>query len=121
MQALCENKPAATPAVGESLPSGSGSLAEAIITGNVVAAYEMIGNRPMFALAEAAADLDSVVRNRKGDTSPISDMLLTETKHISDEQLQEIIKALTGAIDGTYTDEAAAVKMSIMKAVKVIA
>ena len=81
----------------------------------------MIGNRPMFALAEAAADLDSVVRNRKGDNSPISEMLLTETKNVSDEQLQKMITALTGAIDGTYTDEASAVKMAIMKAVKEIA
>lgn len=125
MEAVCQHCFAAastTPVqVGESLPSGSGSLAEAIVTGNIVAAYELIGKRPMVALANAAADLDSVVRHRKGDTSPISDLLLTETETISDEQLQNMITALTGAIDGTYTDEASAVKMAIMKAVKEIA
>lgn len=121
MENLCDSKPKATTVLGESLPVGSGSLAEAIVTGNIVAAYDMIGNRPMFALAEAAADLDSVVRNRKGDSSPISDMLLSETKSLSDEKLQNMITALTGAIDGTYTDEASAVKMAIMKAVKEIA
>lgn len=100
------------------LPSGSGSLAEAIVTGNVVAAYEMIGNRPMFALADAASDLDSVVRKRKGGNEIISEMLLQETAKLSDEQLLKMVEALTGALDGTYTDEASAVKMAIMKAVK---
>ena len=121
MGSLCETMNVRTIAAHESLPTGSGSLAEAIVTGNIVAAYEMIGNRPMFALAEAAADLDSVVRHRKGDKSPISDLLSAETKNLSDQQLQNMITALTGAIDGTYTDEASAVKMAIMKAVKEIA
>ena len=103
------------------LPSGSGSLAEAIVTGNVVAAYEMIGNRPMFALADAASDLDSVVRARKGGKEVISEMLMQETVKLSDEQLLKMVEALTGALDGTYTDEASAVKMAIMKAVKVVA
>ncbi|MEZ4104250.1 MAG: hypothetical protein R3B60_03105 [Candidatus Paceibacterota bacterium] len=102
------------------IPEGSGSLAESIVTGNVVAAYEMIGNRPMFALADAASDLDSVYRARKGSKEIISDLLLKETEKLSDEQLLEMIKALTGALDGTYTDEASAVKMAIMKAVKVV-
>ncbi|USN88090.1 MAG: DUF11 domain-containing protein [Candidatus Nomurabacteria bacterium] len=102
------------------MPEGSGSLAEAIVTGNVVAAYEMIGHRPMFALADAAADLDSVYRTRKGNKEVVSDMLLKETESLSDEQLLDMIKALTGALDGTYTDEASAVKVAIMKAVKVV-
>ena len=101
------------------VPAGTGSLAEAIVTGNVVAAYEMIGKRPMFALADAAADLDAVYRNRKGENTTVSDMLIQETKNLSDEQITEMIAALTGALDGTYTDESSAVKMSIMKAVKV--
>ncbi len=103
------------------IPEGSGSLAEAIVTGNIVAAYEMIGHRPMFALADAAADLDSVYRHRRGAEMVISDLLLQVTAEISDEQLLSMIKALTGALDGVYTDEASAVKMAIMKAVKVIA
>lgn len=121
MQTLCKDCTIKPVSVTDTLPTGSGSLAEAIVTGNIVAAYEMIGNRPMFALAEAAADLDSVVRYRKGDTSPISTMLLEETKKLSDQQLQAMITALTGALDGTYTDEPSAVKMAIMKAVKEIA
>ena len=88
------------------------------MTGNVVAAYEMIGHRPMFALADAAADLDALVRSRRGETVHISDMLAHETAKLGDEKIKNMIAALTGALDGTYTDEASAVKMAIMKAVK---
>lgn len=122
MQNVCEVCGVAskndTPAT---VPAGAGSLAEAIVTGNVVAAYELIGHRPMFALADAAADLDAVYRNRKGESNEVSDMLTQETKKLSDDQISQMIAALTGALDGTYTDEASAVKMSIMKAVKVAA
>ena len=124
MQSLCDicafsaSTPEATPAT---VPTGTGSLAEAIVTGNVVAAYQMIGHRPMFALADAAADLDAVYRHRKGEQSTVSELLITETASLSDAQVSEMIAALTGALDGTYTDEASAVKMSIMKAVKVTA
>jgi uncharacterized repeat protein (TIGR01451 family) len=101
--------------------TGNGSLAEAIVTGNVVSAYEMIGDRPMIALADAAADLDAVYRNRKGATESVSDMLSTESAKLTDGQVTDMIAALTGALDGTYTDEASAVKMAIMKAVKAAA
>ena len=120
MQSLCETcvvKPDAAPSV-TGLPQGSGSLAEAIVTGNVAAAYAMIGNRPMFSLADAAADLDSVVRARQGKAEITSELLKSETAKLSDEQIKNMIGALTGALDGTYTDEASAVKMAIMKAVK---
>jgi uncharacterized repeat protein (TIGR01451 family) len=103
------------------VPNGSSSLAEAIVTGNIVAAYEMIGNRPMFALADAAADFDNVVRARRGEATTVSALLKTETAKLSDEKLKNMIAALTGALDGTYTDEASAVKMAIMKAVKEVA
>ena len=124
MQTLCENcmnKPTPSenePFVPAVVPEGSSSLAEAIVTGNVVAAYEMIGHRPMFALADAAADLDALVRSRRGETVAISDMLAHETAKLSDEKIKNMISALTGALDGIYTDEASAVKMAIMKAVK---
>ncbi|MEY3783734.1 MAG: hypothetical protein RLZZ230_56 [Candidatus Parcubacteria bacterium] len=118
IEAVAESKTAFIPAT---IPEGSGSLAEAIVTGNIVAAYEMIGNRPMFALADAASDLDSVVRHRKGEKQIISDLLLSETEKLSDEKIKNMITALTGAIDGTYNDEASAVKMAIMKAVKEVA
>lgn len=109
------------PYVPTIIPEGSGSLAEAIVSGNIVAAYEMIGHRPMFALADAASDLDSVYRGRKGEKMVISDLLLESTAKLSDEQIMQMIKALTGALDGIYNDEESAVKMAIMKAVKVVA
>jgi len=104
--------------VPATVPAGTGSLAEAVVMGNVVAAYAMIGNRPMFALADAAADLDALYRNRKGGDAKVSQLLLDEAKNLSDEQIANMISALTSAIDGTYTDEASAVKMAIMKAIK---
>jgi hypothetical protein len=48
-------------------------------------------------------------------------MLTNETQNLSEAQLTEMIAALTGALDGTYTSEESAVKMAIMKAVKVAA
>ncbi len=114
-EAVADEEKEYTPAV---IPVGSGSLAEAIVTGNIISAYEMIGHRPMFALADAAADLDAVYRIRRGGDGVASEMLMKETAKLSNEQILQMIQALTGAIDGTYTDEAAAVKMSIMKAVK---
>lgn len=101
-------------------PITSGSLAEAIVTGNVTFAYEMISHRPMVALADATADLDALYRYRKGEDVNVSEMLKAESVRLSQEQLEAAIAALTSALDGTYTDEASAVKMSIMKAVKAI-
>lgn len=101
-------------------PITAGSLAEAIITGNVVAAYEMISHRPMVALADATSDLDMLYRYRKGEEVSISEMLKSESLSLSNEKLQAAISALTSALDGTYTDEASAVKMAIMKAVKAV-
>jgi hypothetical protein len=122
--AVCQAAPtpsSAAPFVPTVIPEGSGSLAEAIVTGNIVAAYEMIGHRPMFALADAAADMDSVLRARRGGKEVISNLLTEVTASLSEEQIIKIIEALTGALDGTYSDEASAVKMAIMKAVKVVA
>jgi len=103
------------------IPEGSGSLAEAIVGGNVLAAYELIGHRPMFALADAAADLDAVYRIRRGGNAVASELLMKSTASLTDAQILAMIEALTGALDGTYNDEASAVKMSIMKAIKVVA
>ncbi len=102
-------------------PTAGGSLAEAIVTGNVVAAYAMIQHRPMVALADAAADLDAIFRARKGETVAVSDLLREAGSRLTDEQIANAISALTSAIDGTYRDEAEAVKMAIMKAIKVVA
>jgi hypothetical protein len=78
----------------------------------------MIGHRPMIALADAAADLDGLYRTRHGVPAQISQALAQAV--LSDNQLKAAIAALTSALDGTYTDEAEAVKMAIMKAVKEI-
>lgn len=124
MKNVCEEcqinakETATAPFVPATVPEGTGSLAEAIVTGNIVAAYQMIGRRPMFALADAAADLDAVYRKRQGGVGSVSDLLLLETANLPDEKIKNMITALTGALDGTYTDEASAVKMAIMKAVK---
>lgn len=102
-------------------PMTAGSLAEAILGGNTITAYQMISHRPMVALADAAADLDAVYRFRKGEEKAVSDVLKTRSEKLSDEQLQAAIVALTSALDGTYTDEESAVKMAILKAINAIA
>ncbi len=121
---VCQAKPApssAAPFIPTVVPEGAGSLAEAIVTGNVLAAYELIGHRPMFALADAAADFDAVYRARKTGVAAGSELLQAEVAKLTDEQILKIIEALTGALDGVYTNEAAAVKIAIMKAIKVVA
>lgn len=107
--------------VADTTPTAGGSLAEAIVTGNVIAAFAMIQHRPMVALADAAADLDALFRIRKGETVAVSDLLKTASAQVSEEKLANAISALTSAIDGTYTSEAEAVKMAIMKAIKIVA
>ncbi len=105
----------------QTAPITGGSLAEAIVKGDIVLAYKMIENRPLIALADAAADLDAVYRLRKGEKVSVSDMLVKETEGLTNAQIEEAIEALTSALDGTYTSEAEAVKMAILKAVKAIA
>jgi len=101
-------------------PMKAGSLAEAIVLGNVAAAYQLIENRPMIALADAAADFDAVYRARLGEQVTISDLLRQESTKLSVIQIRAAILALTSALDGTYTDEVSAVKMAILKAVKAL-
>jgi hypothetical protein len=101
-------------------PMTSGSLAEAILSGNLPAAYQMIALRPMLALADASADLDAVYRLKKGENATVSEMLKKQAEDLSEPQLQAAIAALTSALDGVYTDEASAVRMAIMKAVKAV-
>lgn len=101
-------------------PMTAGSLAEAIVTKNIVAAYILMANRPMVALADAASDLEAVLRLRKGEQVVISDLLKAYTDILSTDTLQSLTLALTSAIDGTYSTEEEAVKMAILKAVKVL-
>lgn len=103
----------------QTVPIHSGSLAEAVLSGNLIASYEMISHRPMVALADAVSDLDALYRFKKGEHVVISELLKKEGVNLSEEELQETITALTSALDGTYTDEASAVKMALLKAVKV--
>lgn len=102
------------------LPMRASSLAEAIVTKNIMAAYALISNRPMVALADAASDIDAVYRGRKGEVVEVSDMLLSYTRELSTHTLEELALALTSALDGTYNSEEEAVKMAILKAVQVL-
>jgi hypothetical protein len=115
--AVAETQPEITAANTE---AEAGSLAEAMVTGNVMAAFAMLGERPMLALAEATTDLDNVLRARQGQSVPVSNLLKESTDTLSVEQLTAMIIAMTTALDGTYTDETAAVKMAIMKAAQVL-
>jgi hypothetical protein len=102
------------------IPEGAGSLAEMIASGNLGAAFALIGHRPMFALADAVADFDALYRARQGQETVTSDLLQEVTTNLSTDTLRAVTKALTSALDGTYTDEAEAVKTAIMKAVRVV-
>lgn len=105
------------------LPVGNGSVAEAILTGNLQAALHLIEDRPMVALADATADLDAVYRERKAmpvGKHQASELLKQEADKLTLEQLGDIMSALTSAIDGTYSDERSAVKTAIIKAVKIV-
>ncbi|MBY0309543.1 hypothetical protein K2Q16_00115 [Patescibacteria group bacterium] len=106
------------PYVPTVIPEGTGSLAEMITLGNLGAAFALIGHRPMFALADAVADFDALYRSRRGDEVNLSALLRDNTETMSDDSLKAVINALTSALDGTYTDEAEAVKTAIMKAIK---
>ena len=109
-----------SPFIPAALPIGNSSLAEVIVSGNIVAAYQMIGNRPMIALADAAADLDALYRIKQGGEATVSNMLASSGENVTAEQLHSAISAITSALDGTYSNEAEAVKMAIMKATKAI-
>lgn len=101
-------------------PMTAGSLAEAIVSKNVVAAYMLMANRPMVALADAASDLEAVLRGKKGEEVVISDLLKTQTDALSTDTIESLTLALTSALDGTYTTEEEAVKMAILKAVQIL-
>ena len=94
------------------------SLAEAILAGDITAAYAALGNAPMTALAGAAADLDAVFRGRHGEEAEVSEALTYAASNVASTQLEAAIAALASAIDGLYQDEGAAVKLAIMKAIK---
>ena len=102
------------------VPEGAGSLAEAIVSADTTAALSLIGNRPMFSLADAASDLDAIVKKRAGREVRVSKLLDEKTSSLTEAQLRDIIDALTSALDGTYTSEQQAVKMAIMKAVSIV-
>ena len=102
----------ATPVVSIPTPT-TDTLAQAIVRGDVIAAYRMIEARPMVALAQAAAELDQAYRAKVTG----GEVALAFAGH-SDESLKAAVTALTSALDGTYTDEQSAVKIAIMKAIQ---
>ena len=106
--------------VVETQPVTAGSLAEAIMIGDVVAAYALIANRPTIALVDATADFDALYRYRHGEDVVVSELLTAESQSCSDERIKAVVTALTSALDGTYDSEAAAVKTAIMKAIKIL-
>jgi hypothetical protein len=61
-----------------------------------------------------------VYRNRKGEDVPVSNLLTAHTNDLSNQKLEELIGALTSALDGTYQTEEEAVKMAILKAVQIL-
>ncbi|MAZ56566.1 hypothetical protein CL653_02140 [bacterium] len=102
------------------VPVTVGSLAEAIIDGDLSSSCGLIGHRPMIALMDAATDLDALYRERRGGETVVSEFLRTKSEHITDDELHTVIKTLTSALDGTYRDEEEAVKVAIMKAIKLV-
>lgn len=112
-----------TTAAGTTLdttPSTNGSLAEAIVSGNAATALQLVGSRPMIALADATTDLDTLYRLRNGGDETVSDLLASASAHLTDAQIKEAIHALNGAMDGTYSTEADAVKTAVLKAIKAV-
>lgn len=101
--------------------TGAGSLAEAILAGNFKQALELIEDRPMISLANATADLDAAYRYKQGievgADSTLSELLKKEADRVGAEKIASVIRALTTAIDGHYTNENVAVKTAIMKAI----
>ncbi len=99
---------------------GAHTLAEALVSGNTARAYELLGDEPIEAIADAAEMLDAVVRARHGLTEA-SDILVRASVHISDEKLKTAVVALVSVIDGTYDDQNTAVRLAVIKALKAIA
>lgn len=119
LEALVQAAPTAAPEVAAETV-GVGSLAEAIALGDIEAAYALIGQRPMLALADAAADFDALYRKRQGEDTDVSDLLVSTLGARSDEEIVAVVKTLTSALDGTYKTEIDAVKVAIMKAVRLL-
>ncbi len=110
----------ATPVVDAKV-EGATTLAEAIVTGNTTLAYQMLGTSPLLAIADAAEEIDSVIRARKDGSVVAHDLLVRASATISDEKLKSAVSALVSAIDGTYADETAAVRLAVIKALKAVA
>lgn len=98
-----------------------GSLAEAILGRRFEAALELIENRPMVALAEAAAELDQVHGHMAEGTDPestASPMLRSLAAIHGRERIAKVIRSLGTALDGTYTNERDAVTEAIKRAIE---
>jgi len=101
-------------------PTSSGSLAEAIVSGNTAAALLLIGNRPMIALADAATELEALYRRRNGGSETVSDLLASTSMHLINVQLHEAVQALNSALTGNYENDTEAVRAAVLKAVSAV-
>ena len=99
---------------------GAHTLAEAILTGNTTTAYSFLGENAIEVIADTAESLDGIVRARKG-TGTAPDMLVRAAEGVADEKIKAAILALVTAIDGTYSDQTAAVRLAVIKALKAVA
>jgi hypothetical protein len=113
--------PKAAPVASAPAPvAGAHTLAEAIVTSNTQAAYAAIAEEPIHAIADAAEALDAVLRTRLSGAAGV-DMLSQAAAHLSNDQLKNAVSALVSAIDGTYSDEVAAIRLAVIKALKAVA
>jgi hypothetical protein len=120
---LDEPREAKAPAEDQTASTGVGSLAEAIVLGNIGLAYDLIEQQPMVALATAAAELSTLARTKRGEAGadePLSTLLRNEAANLAVEKVDAAIAALTSALDGTTDNEATAVQIAILRAINAL-
>ena len=102
------------------IPMTAGSLAEAILTKDTTLAYLLASDRPMIALADAVSDITLLRAYLHGEQVSISDLLKNEGNKLPMETIEEVLWALSSALDGTSHNEIEAVKLAISRAVAVL-
>jgi len=101
-------------------PMTAGSLGEAVLLKDMSVALTLIADRPMIALADAVSDITALRAYLHGEDVFISDMLKAEGNKLSMETIEEVLRALSSALDGTSHDETEAVKMALSRAIAVL-
>lgn len=102
------------------VPTTAGSVAEAVLLRDMSVALTLIADRPMVALADAVHDITALRAYLHGESVSISDMLKAEGNKLSMETIEEVLRALSSALDGTTHDETEAVKMAISRAITLL-